>query len=128
MALTITKVFSTPLRIRYQLDADGDGFGDSKTLAQLIADAKPGPLRAFLQSVADRGLPPDQPTELAWLFAGGALNSQLIDAATTPGKVTAAPVWGISVSATSFFPSVSGTGGTGGRAYWDLALIHTING
>jgi hypothetical protein len=131
MALTITKTFASKLRLRYQFDASADGFADSLSLTQAITDSVPGPLRTALQRVAAQGNPSDDPEALQRLFSSGGLRAELIDAIVTDAKILVTPVWGVLLhfdgTDYQFSPSQYG-GGTGGRAYWDLYVVHTING
>jgi hypothetical protein len=130
MALTFTKVFVSELRIRYQLDATADDFGDTKTLTQIIADTVPGELRDHLTKVAS-GIPfATADAAMAGLFAQGDLRFDIPPIGSAIGKITGFGNWGINVSLdgnndAEFFPSATNGGG---RAYLDVYLIHSVNG
>ena len=130
MALTITRVFVSELRIRYQLDATADGFDATKTLTQIIADSIPGELRSRLQRIAAAGPYGDGDAAMAALFSQGDLRIDIPSIGTGIGKLAQFDSWGIVVAVDGggdpeFFPS-SRNGG--GRVYMDVLLNHTLNG
>lgn len=132
MSFTYTKTFASPLRIRYRLDAAFavPSFGDPRTLSQVIADTIPGPLQQFLQRIAAQPPPADNLAAAQVLFESGQLRSDILDTVGHTGSsLSVAPVWGMIVSVATeieFTPSVNQVGND--RAYWDLYLVHTIDG
>lgn len=134
MALTFTKVFSSELRLRYQLDADATGFGGnvgaSKTLTQIIADTVPGELHDHLAKVAVSVPFATADAAMAGLFAPGDLRFDIPPVGSAIGKIVAFGGWGLQVAIDGngdpeFFPSADNGGG---RAYLDVYLIHSVNG